>query len=533
MTAIRLNQVCGLNHGWNRNDELPQESPSGNDRGRTSVAGRRWFMDPTRVSLCECSLMRKRNFLFLVRLGCWFAAAPLLPAMATDAFQAGFATADITPPTGGRRAGGYTELVSTGVHDPLFAKAMVLSQGAAVLAFVGNDLCSVPRELTDRARKRASEQTGIPFDHIVITATHTHGGPEYYGPLRDVLHARALKENGSKDPHEPVDYQNRLVERWAEVIVKAHAARKPMTLSVVVPQQEGLAFNRRFLMKDGSTGWNPGKLNTNIFRPLGPTDPDLPFVLVRDSASRTPVGSLTVFAMHTAIYGGTPFGACYPAHLQTQLRQRLGAPEFVSLFGEGCAGDVNHVDVSSRDPHDSKSYPPLVGERLAATIHTALPLARPIAEGQLAMRSVTVHSPVAPVTEAEYAAAKELMKNLDRGNAPFLTVVDAWRKMFRHEYWQRHGGRLPQEVQAIRLDRDTAIVTLPHEVMVELGLAIKSASPFRTTIVISLANDLDFYIPTRRAFEEGHYEPTTCPLEPGCGELLVQAALKLLNELKP
>jgi len=82
------------------------------------------------------------------------------------------------------------------------------------------------------------------------------------------------------------------------------------------------------------------------------------------------------------------------------------------------------------------------------------------------------------------------------------------------------------------VDRDTAIVTLPHEIFVELGMAIKSGSPFRTTMVISLANDLDFYIPTRRAFEEGHYEPTACPLEPGCGEDLVHAALGLLRELK-
>ena len=124
------------------------------------------------------------------------------------------------------------------------------------------------------------------------------------------------------------------------------------------------------------------------------------------------------------------------------------------------------------------------------------------------------------------------MESLDRNQAPFLTVADAWRKVFQHEYWVKHGGKLPQEIQAIRLDRDTALVTLPHEVFVELGMAIKSSSPFRTTVVISLANDLDFYIPTRRAFDEGHYEPTTCPLEPGCGELQVQAAVKLLSELK-
>ena len=443
-------------------------------------------------------------------------------------FQAGFATADITPPVGWRRAGGYHEVVSAAGGDPLCAKAMVLSQGGTTVAVVGNDLCSVPREITDRARKLASAKTGIPAANIVITATHTHGGPEYYGPLRDFLHARAMKENDGKDLCEPLDYQALLVEGWAEVIAKAHAARAPAKLSVVVPQQNGMAFNRRFLMKDGSTGWNPGKLNPNIARPLGPTDPDLPFVLARDAATGKPIGSLTVFAMHAAIYGGKPFGACYPGHLQAQLRRQLGAPGFVSLFGEGCAGDVNHVDVSTKASQDSET----VGAKLAATINEALPLARAIADGQLAMRSVTIRSPVTPVTEVECAAARQLMENLDRSKAPFLTVVDAWTKILRHEFWQKHGGKLPQEVQAIRLDRDTTIVTLPHEIFVELGMAIKSASPFRTTIVVSLANDMDFYIPTRRAFEEGNYEPTACPLAPGCGERLVQAATKLLSELK-
>jgi hypothetical protein len=454
------------------------------------------------------------------------------PASAVE-FQAGFAAVDITPPPGWRRAGGFSEFISTAGGDPLFAKAMVLSQGNTTVALIGNDLCSVPRELTDRARTQASERTGIPFSNIIITATHTHGGPEYYGPLRDFLHERAQSENGGNDPHEPLDYQSRLVQCWTEVIVKAHAARKPATLSVVVPQQHGVAFNRRFLMKDGSTGWNPGKLNTNIFRPLGLTDPDLPFVLVRDVTSQKPLGSLTVFAMHTAIYGGAPFGACYPGHLQSQLRHRFNAPDFVSLFADGCAGDVNHINVSSSDPHDGESYPPIVGARLATTMHEALPYARPVQPGQLAMRSMSIRAPVIPVSDADYAAARKLMENLDRSNAPFLVVVDAWRKMFGREFWQKHGGTLPQEVQAIRLDRDTAMVTLPHEVFVELGLAIKSASPFRTTIVISLANDLDFYVPTRRAFAEGHYEPTACPLEPGCGERLVQAAVKLLEELKP
>lgn len=455
------------------------------------------------------------------------------PGLRAQDFEAGFATAHITPPTGWRRAGGYTEVVSTGVHDPLLAKAMVLSQGKTAVALVGNDLCSVPRELTEQARRRASEKTGIPPSHIIITATHTHGGPEYYGPLRDFLHARALEESEGRDPHETIDYHAFLVERWVEVIAQAYATRRPVTLSVVVPQQAGLAFNRRFLMKDGSTGWNPGKMNPDILRPLGPTDLDLPFVLARDATSGRPLGALTVFAMHAAIYGGPPFSACYPGHLQRRLREELDAPDLVSLFGAGCAGDVNHFRMNTAEPEDGDTYPAVVGAALAVTIKQALPYARPLVGDQLAVRSATIRSPVVRVSKSEYAAARRIMETLDHNEAGFLVIVDAWRKILRYEFWQKYHGKLPQEVQVIRFDRDTALVALPHEVFVELGLAIKSASPFRTTIVVSLANDLDFYIPTRRAFEEGHYEPTTCPLEPGCGERLVQAAVRLLNQLKP
>jgi len=140
--------------------------------------------------------------------------------------------------------------------------------------------------------------------------------------------------------------------------------------------------------------------------------------------------------------------------------------------------------------------------------------------------------PVLKISEDEYRRAKAILESLDQNQADFLEVVDAWRKMFCRTFWEKYNGQLPQEVQAIRLDSETAIVALPHEVFTELGLAIKSGSPFRTTIVLSLANDLDFYIPTRRAFEEGHYEPTTCPLAPGCGERLVEAAVELLQDLK-
>jgi hypothetical protein len=90
----------------------------------------------------------------------------------------------------------------------------------------------------------------------------------------------------------------------------------------------------------------------------------------------------------------------------------------------------------------------------------------------------------------------------------------------------------PMEVQVFRFDSDTALVCLPCEIFVELGLAIKKASPFKTTIVQSICNDRPSYVPTQKAFTEGSYEITNARVKSGAGEMLVETAIKLLNEAK-
>jgi hypothetical protein len=96
----------------------------------------------------------------------------------------------------------------------------------------------------------------------------------------------------------------------------------------------------------------------------------------------------------------------------------------------------------------------------------------------------------------------------------------------------RLGPDYPMEVQVFRIDSETAIVGLPGEIFVELGQAIKKASPFKKTIVISIANDRPSYVPTRRAFTEGSYEVTNSRVKAGTGEMLVEAALDLLRQAR-
>jgi hypothetical protein len=72
-------------------------------------------------------------------------------------------------------------------------------------------------------------------------------------------------------------------------------------------------------------------------------------------------------------------------------------------------------------------------------------------------------------------------------------------------YMSRYPASRPVPVQALQLG-DVAIGTFPGETFVELGQAVKKASPHKTTITVSIANDACGYIPTAEAFDLGGYE---------------------------
>jgi hypothetical protein len=93
------------------------------------------------------------------------------------------------------------------------------------------------------------------------------------------------------------------------------------------------------------------------------------------------------------------------------------------------------------------------------------------------------------------------------------------------------GDSLPVDVQVISLGPELAIVRLSGEVFVDLGLAIKRASPFRTTLVVELCNCVEtVYVPTRVAHAGGSYEVTNSTVKPGAAEILAETAIRLLRE---
>ncbi len=284
------------------------------------------------------------------------------PASGADELRAGVAVVDVTPPVPYRMSGYFNERLSTGVKDPLHAKAIVLEQGDQRAALVFCDLVGMSHRVTTLAREEASLKTGIPVEHIAITATHSHTGPLYYDALRNYLHRRSIQRTGA-DPYEITDYPARLVSKIVAAIVDAQKVLEPVELAAGYARQDGLAFNRRYHMRDGSVRFNPGHLNPDIVRPAGPTDPQVGIVAPRKPGADKPWAALASFAMHLDTVGGTKYSADYPKPAEDKVREAFG-PKFTLLFGTGTCGDINHIDVTAkRDPTTEE-----IGGKLGDTV---------------------------------------------------------------------------------------------------------------------------------------------------------------------
>jgi neutral ceramidase len=451
-----------------------------------------------------------------------------LPSPAAGTVWSGTAFTDITPPVGGRLSGYFHDRRSTGVHDRLFAKAIFLGDSGASMAFVLCDLIGIPVEVSRKARDVASERTGIPAENIVVAATHSHTGPLYFGALRELFHAQAIAAEG-QDSAEPFDYAERLVEQIVDAVERARALARPVRVGAAIGAETRLSFHRRFLMKGGGVRFNPGKLNPEIERPVGPTDPEFGVITLRDPVTSRPLSSWTTFALHLDTVGGTELAADFPHYLSESLRQRFGAG-FFSTFAAAPCGDINHIDVSHDRTQGGHGEARRIGQALAQSVETAITASREL-EPRLGVAVEVARVPLQRYDEAAHAEARRRLEPGVFPTLPFLEQVEAY-KIWSLELIGE--STIELEAQAFRLSQEVAIVALPGEIFVELGLAIRRRSPFRTTIIIELANDdTPEYIPTRRGFAEGAYEAVNSRVAPGGGEALVEAALRALERLDP
>ena len=442
------------------------------------------------------------------------------PVAAAD-LQVGAAQTDITPLKGTPMAGYYSARGAEGTLDKLYARAIVLEKDGTKAALVSLDLIGTTFVLTKATREKIEADTGIPAGNVMLFATHTHTGPV-------MNEGSPFAGGGAKILS---DYLADLPEKIAAAVKRADNTRQPATARRGIGAEDGLAFNRRYHMTDGTVGWNPGKLNPKIIKPAGPTDTAVPVVAFDTLAKPRPIATTVNFAMHSDTVTGLYFSADYIGRLADAVDKARGSGH-VTAFGLGACGDVNHIDTGTATRQGGELEATRIGTRLAGEVLRTFDKMQPVGDGPLKVSSLTVELPLAPVTAEQWIAAKTVVKLVADGAKPAPAFLDQVQAFKATDVTARLGKPLAVEVQVITLGDDLAWVSLPGEIFVELGLSIQHGSPFPQTMVHTLANGSIGYVPTKRAYSEGNYEVISARCAEGGGELLVAAALKQLRGRK-
>lgn len=448
----------------------------------------------------------------------WTAAACVLALCGLAGAQplrVGRATVDITPEAGTPMGGGYTLNLSKGIHDPLACKAIALQSGEASAAIVSCDVESIHTPTVEAARALIAKQSRIPAGNVSIGATHSHSGPEMTPQVIEGATGRAGELIRR--------FHAGLPGKIAESVRLAEADLREARAFAARETESTISFNRRFLMKDGTVMMNPGQMNPDAVRAMGPIDPEVAVVYFATPKGE-PLATLVNFALHVTVWGGEDMSADFPGVL-AELLSAVKGKGMVTVFTNGCSGNINQIDAGSRHPAFGAAESRRVGTILAAAVMKAYKKLEPV-EGPLQVFSERAPTVKPEFTPAEVEAAKAVIRRSHAGESiDFLTLVNATRTMNVHAYGAQP---LPSEVQVITLGNSLAFAMFPGEAFVELGLLLKMASPFRFTIINELSNGMLDYFPDRKAYDEGGYEPTTARCVQGCGETLVETARSLL-----
>jgi hypothetical protein len=430
--------------------------------------------------------------------------------------ELGFAAADITPTIGMEMPGGFGKLISKGVRDKLWAVACVVTDGKTPLALVGIDALFVTRPTVEHARRLIQTATKIPSENVLIGANHTHTG----GPVASCF--------GSDENPE---YTDKVAKQIAAAVADAWGLKKPSETGVGVGKEEGVAFNRRFLMRDGREITHPGKPGTphhkEIVRPAGPADPDVGVLAARDEKGKV-FGIVVNFTCHSTVVGGDQFSPDYAGYLRRHLKVRYGE-ETPVVFLLGACGDLTQVDNRAEGSEFGPDYADMIGRKLAGeTIRVVnrmswLKDATTAAAVELAAVDIRLDPDVARERPAFGLGSGDYAER----------VYEPERKKVAEE--RKKNPKLLTEVQGLRIG-PLSIASNGAEYFVEHALRIKECATFKPTWVVSLANDYIGYVPTAQAFVAGGYEPRTArssKLAIDAGQRLIESAVKVLNKLGP
>lgn len=402
------------------------------------------------------------------------------PAM-PGGLRVGAAKVDITPKdlTSLNPMGGKT---FAGVHDPIYARALLLESGKNSAAMVTLDLIEAGD--TSEVRKRIAKELGIPFDHIMISATHDHSAPR----LGDVTPG-ALAHGGGP---ESAAYTHRVNDEIVEALRAAKASLQPATFGLKTGSADINVNRDQYTTKGWQMGMDPDRPSTKTV-----------WVMKFQNAAGEPIAILINYAVHsTATLGANLVSGDIAGAAERYVEQHDG-DKVVALWTMGPAGDQNPRFATFGFGGPPGAPSPKDAEAMSRAGFEAMD-----AQGfMVGAEAVRVAKLIQATTSTVRLEADERVFS-----CPVKQGVNQMADMK-----QAAAATVPIRLGLIMLNQ-VALVGVSGEVVTNIYTHLKKSSPLTDTIMVTIANDRIGYIADDAAYDTPYFEVNGTPAARGCAE---------------
>lgn len=408
--------------------------------------------------------------------------------------SAGVARIDITPPLElNAPLGGYGERMNRpaeGVHDRIFAKALVLSEGDQRFALVTVDIVGFPPTLKPELIERLAD-AGWTSGQMLLLASHSHTSIEMNA--LNPANTFALPQIGIYNPR----VHQFVVERLEQVV--REAAKN------LVPVRVGTT-------SASIAGWNRNRRGGTV------VDPELTVTRI-DTLEGKPLAALVNFTAHPTFMSGEDmlFSGDWPGHLQRTLESLIGGG-VTAMYYNGAEGDQSPTPRADETPsrwERAERYGRelgIVAWRQWETTKTQPGARLAYHSEKIALPERTWHPEFMKTGGAEYGLSEELFKEM-------------LPRMF------------PSETDCVALRvGDLLIVGVPGEMAASLGLKVKEEGRKQTgaahPTIGGLADAWLSYILPAEEYRRGGYESSVSFYGEGLGDTIVEGVLRGAQSLK-
>ena len=439
-------------------------------------------------------------------------------------FRVGYARVNITP-TEDVNMGGYGNTdrrLSNSVLSYMYLTCVAITdENDQTLLLMPVDAGGSAPEWSDLGRDLASKATGVPYENIILGATHQHCSPDV---------------NYTQNPANTRWVEQMIV--WVrEVAVAAMADRKPATIETTSTHTESLNFVRHYLLADGSAA---GDNHNHLLDRTGIQhlkDPDNEMQLVRFAREGAKDVWLVNWQAHLHRAGGSK-KYYLTADVNGEFRDNLEAMEEDCLFAylNGAAGNLNTTSWIS-ELNITKDYKE-TGKALAETAYAAKDSFKPVDTGLISAKQMVFTAKVNHAQDYMLEDAKKISQMWTQ-TRDAIPVINAAMELGMYSPFhaqsivsRANSGEtfeLPIGVAAIG---EIGFISAPNELFDSTGQYIKENSPYDMTFIVGYSNHHSGYIPSSDAYDYGCYEADNTRAAQGTAEDMADTFLSMLEELK-